>query len=82
MHARLSVLVDVKLSKASLINTMITPLDKIFHSKNKKWKWLCESVGRAVASNTRGPQFESNHRQKLIHIEHLITVNCVLKRQK
>ena len=40
----------------------------------------CGSVGRAVASNTRGPRFESSHRQKII--EHLSTVNCVLKRRK
>ena len=30
---------------------------------------------RAVASDTRDPQFESSHRQT--HIEHLFTVNCV-----
>ena len=41
----------------------------------------CSSVGRAVASNTRGPRFESRHRQ--IFMEHLFTVNCiVLKRRK
>ena len=45
-------------------------------------QWLCGSVGRAVASNTRGPRFESSHRQKFIYIEHLFPVNCVLKRQK
>ena len=43
----------------------------------------CGSVGRAVASDTRGPRFESSHRQKFIYkIEHLFTVNCVLKRRK
>ena len=42
----------------------------------------CGSVGRAVASYTRGPRFESSHRQKFIYIEHLYTVNCVLKRRK
>ena len=42
----------------------------------------CGSVGRAVASDTRGPRFESSHWQKIIHIEHLFTVNCELKRQK
>ena len=41
----------------------------------------CGSVGRAVTSNTRGPRFESSLRQKFIHIEHLFTVNCELKRQ-
>ena len=46
------------------------------------WGSGCGSVGWAVASHTRGPRFESSHRQKLINIEHLYTVNCVLKRQK
>ena len=32
------------------------------------------SVGRAVASNTRGPQFESSHWQKFIYILN----NCLL----
>ena len=45
-------------------------------------QWLCGSVGRAVASDTRGPQFESSHRQKFIYIEHLFPVNFVLKRRK
>ena len=41
------------------------------------------SVGRAVASNTRGPWFKSSHRQKFIYIlNNLFTVNCVLKRRK
>ena len=34
-----------------------------------------------VISDTRGPRFESSHRQKIINIEHLYTVNCVLKRR-
>ena len=42
----------------------------------------CGSVGRAVASDTRDPRFESSHWQKIIYIEHLFTVNCVLIRQK
>ena len=42
----------------------------------------CGSVGRAVASDTRGPWFESSHRQKFINTEYLYTVNCVLKRRK
>ena len=36
----------------------------------------CGSVGRAVASYTRGPRFESSHQQKCIYIEHF--VNCQL----
>ena len=43
-------------------------------------QWLCGSVGRAVASDTSGPRFASSHRQKIV--EHLFTVNCVLKRRK
>ena len=42
----------------------------------------CGSVGRAVTSDTRGPRFKSSHWQKCINIEHLFTVNCVLKRRK
>ena len=41
--------------------------------------WLCGSVGRALASNIRVPRFESSHWQKFIYVEHLFTVNCVLK---
>ena len=37
----------------------------------------CGSVGRAVASDSRGPRFESHHRQKN-YIEHF-TVNCIEK---
>ena len=36
----------------------------------------CGSVGRAVASDTRGPWFESNHPQTLYY---LYTVNCIEK---
>ena len=34
----------------------------------------CGSVGRAVASETRGPRFESSHRQDFIM--NIFTVNC------
>ena len=51
-------------------------------SKNRKIGSGCKPVGRAVASDTRGLQFESSHRQKFIYIEHLFTVKCVLKRWK
>ena len=33
----------------------------------------CDSVGRAVASSSRGPEFESSHRQKFIS-----NINCQL----
>ena len=39
----------------------------------------CGSVGRAVASDTRGPRFESSHWQNLLNIYLLSTV---LKRRK
>ena len=42
----------------------------------------CGSVGRAVASDTRGPRFVSSHRHKFIYIEHLFSVNSVIKRRK
>ena len=34
----------------------------------------CGAVGRAVASNTRGPGFESSHRQLLLNIYLLLAV--------
>ena len=34
----------------------------------------CGVVGRAVASNTRGPGFESSHQQLLLNIYLLLTV--------
>ena len=36
----------------------------------------CGSVCRVVAFDTRGPRFESSHRQKN-YIEYLFTVNCI-----
>ena len=36
----------------------------------------CGSVGREVASDSRGPRFESSHRQTLFY---LYTVNCIEK---
>ena len=54
----------------------------IVNSKNVNVGSGCGSVGRAVASDTRSPRFESSHRQKIINIYNLYTVNCVLKRRK
>ena len=44
----------------------------------------CGSVGRAVALNTRGPRFDSSHRQKFILNICLLTclLSTVLKRRK
>ena len=39
----------------------------------------CDTVGRAVASNARGPGFESSHRQTFISDIYLFTVNCIEK---
>ena len=36
----------------------------------------CGSVGRAVASDSRRPQFESNHRRNFIHE---FIINCIKK---
>ena len=36
------------------------------------------SVGKAVAADTRGPQFESSHLQTL----YLYTVNCIEKAKR
>ena len=41
----------------------------------------CGSVGRAVASDARGLQFESSHRQTFILDIYLFTVNCVEKKK-
>ena len=45
-------------------------------------QWLCGSVGRAVASDTRGPRFKFSHWQNFIYIEHLFTVNCDIEKTK
>ena len=52
-------------------------------SKREREKKLrgsgCGSVGRAVASDTRGPWFESSHQQNLLNI---CLLSTVLKRRK
>ena len=37
----------------------------------------CGAVGRAVASDARGPWFESSNRQTFILDIYLFTVNCI-----
>ena len=40
----------------------------------------CDSVGRAVASDTKGPRFESSHWQNLYWaFVYLSTINCIEK---
>ena len=41
----------------------------------------CGSVGRAVASDNKGPRFKSSHRQ-IFYIQHICTLSTVLRRQK
>ena len=45
--------------------------------KNIKLGSGCGSVGRVVASDTRGPQFESSHRQKIIYILNICLLSIV-----
>ena len=53
-----------------------------------QWWWLSsldcqslvnETVGRVVASDTRGPRFESCHRPTFILDIDLFTINCIEK---
>ena len=37
----------------------------------------CGSVGRAVASNNRGPQFKSSHWQKFIYVLNICLLSTV-----
>ena len=60
-------------------DSLNTGIQEPFANIFTKWGSGCGSVGRAVASNTRGPRFESSHWQKFIYIEHLFTVNCIEK---
>ena len=41
---------------------------------NEIWGSGCGAVGRAVAYDTRGPGFDSSHRQLLLNIYLLLTV--------
>ena len=53
-----------------------TPAVHLHFYKELHWGSGCGSVGRAVASDTRGPRFESSH---IIYIEHSFSVNCIEK---
>ena len=39
---------------------------KMVTKLSDRWGRDCDSVGRVVTSETRGPQFESSHRQNFI----------------
>ena len=55
---------------------MDSAFDNVPHLlKNYTTQWLCGSVGRAVASNTRGQRFESSHRLKFINTKIIIIIN-------
>ena len=76
------------LSKLAFVKKQM-PREMLLHiyhfvTNNKGWGSGCGSVGRAVASNIRGPQFESNLNLVIgkIYIEHfvyLFTINCIEK---
>ena len=51
--------------EALQLNPMDRKIFKVWVSK-KNWGSGCGTVGRAVASDTRDPRFESQHRQKFI----------------
>ena len=44
---------------------------------NSFGQWLCGLVGRAVASDTRSPRFESSHWQKIIYILNICLLSTV-----
>ena len=58
-----------------------TPLTlNVFNAKRIKISELgsgCGAVGRAIASNTRDPQFESSHR--LYYLLSILLKNCIEK---
>ena len=46
----------------------------------EKWGSASGSVGRAVASDTRGPRYESSHQRNLYRtFVYLFTFNCIEK---
>jgi len=81
-HFRHRVNEPLELHGYTYILTLSQHRIKMDKKRRRLGQWLCVSVGRVVASDTRGPWFEYSHRQKFIYIEHLFTVNCVLKRRK
>ena len=42
----------------------------------------CGAVGRAVASKTRGPRFESSHQQKFIYILNICLLSTVYRKDE
>ena len=60
---------DARHQKSNLIFDQEQDIKNIWASESG-----CGSVGKAVASDTRGLPFKSNHQQKFINIEHLFSV--------
>ena len=55
-------------------------VDKTKEESNRKNRCSgCGSVGRAVASDTRGPQFESSLRQTFIYILNICLLSTIEK---
>ena len=64
------------LHKGNNHSTAHLQFDLIIFSNSKKFELGsgCGAVGRAVACDTRGPEFESSHRRLLLNIYFLLTV--------
>ena len=54
-----------------------TPAVHLHFYKELHWGSGCGSVGRAVASDTRGPRFESSHRQKFNYLLNICLLSTV-----
>ena len=63
----------------NLIGTSRIPKQNLELMSLTKFSWGsgCDSVGRAVASDTRRPRFESSHRQKFIYILNICFLSTV-----
>ena len=57
------------LNRGEMIETKIQ--DGLGQKDKHRYRGSCGSVGRAVTSNTRGPRFESIHRQKFILMQRI-----------
>ena len=76
-----TVLTKINISLKKILSWLCCLISTYYSQKEQPMKGSgCGSVGRAVASDTRGLQFESSHRRNFYWT--LFTVNCVLKRRK
>ena len=68
------------LPKVPINELCVLGMHGLFATKVQEGGCGCGSVGRAVASNTRGPRIETSHRQNLYStFIHLFTINCIEK---